>query len=188
MTVAEKVQSMAGVTPSHTAQERETIRSEARSKATTTWFKLVLEHHVLIEEAFAALKDATTSPARAAAQKELMALLTGHSIAEEAIIYPFMKLETSGRQATHAYAEQALTKVELVALDSIVDKMSEEYDDKLEEIRAAVMHHMIEEERDFFPELQKKADAAKNKKITLHYTLEFNRYMPQSTAADTSMN
>lgn len=178
MSVAEKVQSLVGITPSYTAQERETIRAEARRQATSTWFNLVLDHHVQIEEAFAAVKDADNATARATAQKELMTLLTGHSIAEEAIIYPFMKLETSAREATHAYAEQALAKTELVALDSIPDKMSRDYDDKLEEIRMAVTHHMIEEERDFFPELQKKADPAKNKKITQHYTMEFDRYMP----------
>lgn len=180
MHVAEKVQSMIGMTPSFTAQERETIRAEARRQATTTWFNLVLDHHALIEDSFAAVKDASSATARAAAQRELMALLTGHSIAEEAIIYPLMKLETFARQATHAYAEQSLAKVEMVALDGIADKMSEEYETKLEEIRAAVTHHMIEEERDFFPELQKKADAAKNKKITQHYVTEFDRYMPET--------
>jgi iron-sulfur cluster repair protein YtfE (RIC family) len=180
MAISEKVQSMVGITPSHTDEEREQIRKEATSKATTQWFKLVLEHHKNLETLFAKVKNATSLTAKTAAQKELALLLTGHSIAEEAIVYPDMKIETSSMDATHAFTEQAMAKVKMVELDNITDKMSKEYDDKLEEIRSAVTHHMIEEERDYFPELQEKANAATNKKITDHYQMEFNRYMQKS--------
>ena len=177
MNLVEKVQEMVGVTPSYTTQEREKIRTQAHQKATTQWFSQVLEHHTKIEEAFAAVKSANSATTRADAQKKLGALLTGHSIAEEAIIYPFIKLEVSSMDATHAYAEQSVAKVEMVALDGIKDKMSMEYTDKLEEIRKAVLHHMVEEERDFFPALQDKVDAVKNTKITQQYKMEFERYM-----------
>ena len=178
MSVVEKMQEMVGMTPNYTSQEREKIRSEARTHATAKWFTMVLEHHKQIEAAFAAVKQAASATERAAAQEKLATLLTGHSIAEEVIIYPFMKLETSAMDAKHAYAEQSMAKMELVALDTIANKMSQEYTDKLEEIRLAVTHHMIEEERDFFPELQKKASAAENTKITQQYEKEFSRYLP----------
>jgi hemerythrin superfamily protein len=176
MQIAEKIQSMAGVTPTHSNDEREQIRQEAKSQAKTKWFKAILEHHQQIENLFDELKNAHDASARNSLQKELMALLTGHSIAEEAIVYPFMKIETSSMDATHAYAEQSLAKVKMVELDSIKNKMGKEYDDKVEEIRKAVTHHMIEEERDFFPELQEKSDASINKKISDHYEMEFERY------------
>ena len=178
MSLAEKAQQIVGITPSHTNVEREAIRTEAKKNATTTWFALILEHHAEIEQTFDAVKDAKSLTARTEAQKKLMGLLTGHSIAEEAIVYPFMKLDTSAKNAVHAYAEQSLAKMELVGLDEIPDKMSKAYEEKLEEIRMAVVHHMIEEERDFFPELQEKADNAENAKISKHYKMEFERYMP----------
>ena len=178
MSFAEKAQQIVGITPSHTNVEREAIRAEAKKNATTTWFNQILEHHMIIEQTFDAVKDAKSLAARTEAQKKLMILLTGHSIAEEAIVYPFMKLDTSSKDAIHAYAEQSLAKIELVGLDEISDKMSKAYDDKLEEIRLAVVHHMIEEERDFFPELQEKADNAENTKISKHYNMEFERYVP----------
>lgn len=173
----EKVQEFIGVTPSHEKAEREEVRAMARKKATSAWFRQVLDHHEMIEAAFDAVKQARSNTARLAAQKELMHLLTGHSIAEEAIIYPFMQMDTSARHATHAYAEQALAKVGMAELDAIKDKMSEEYEEKLDSICKAVLHHMIEEERDFFPELQKKADSAHNQKISQQYKAEFIRYM-----------
>lgn len=180
MAITEKVQSMVGVTPSHSNEDREQIRQEARTKATTQWFELVLDHHMELEALFAKVESANSASARALAQKELEILITGHSIAEEAIIYPLMKIETSSMDATHAFAEQANAKVKMVELDNIADKMSDEYNDKLEEIRKAVVHHMIEEERDFFPELQEQADASTNKKITDHYRMEFDRYTMQT--------
>ena len=176
MSLIQKAQEMVGMTPSYSNVEREKILEEARKKATSTWFNSVLDHHIEIEAAFDAVKDAKSTTARAAAQKKLAEILTGHSIAEEAIIYPFMKMETSAGHATHAYAEQSLAKIEMAVLDEIADKMSKEYNDKLEKICEAVTHHMIEEERDFFPELQDKASAAQNKKISQHYKMEFDRY------------
>ena len=178
MSLSEKMQQAIGIIPSHTHAEREEIRAEAKKNATTTWFNLILDHHAEIERTFDEVKDAKSLSIRIEAQKQLMALLTGHAIAEEAIVYPFMKIDTSARDAMHASAEQALAKMEMVALDEIADKMSQAYEIKLDEIRMAVVHHMIEEERDFFPELQSKADGVENSKITKQYKTEFNRYMP----------
>jgi hemerythrin superfamily protein len=182
MSITDKAKELVGITPTYTKEQRESIRREARSKATSTWFTTILDHHVAIERAFDAVKTATNARMRAKAQMQLASLLTGHSNAEEAIIYPFMKLETSASSAKHAYNEQALAKMQMVALDEITDKMSKEYDTKLEEIRTAVLHHMVEEERDFFPELQNKASAVQNRKITQHYQMEFERYMAKEEA------
>ncbi len=176
-TFAEKAQEMIGMTPTYDDHQRAAIRAEAKRHATSTWFKTILDHHEAIEAAFQAVKEASNATQRARLQTELAGLLTGHSIAEEAIIYPFMKLEDSASDAKHAYAEQALAKMQMVALDQIKDKMSEEYTNKLEEIHDAVLHHMIEEERDFFPKLQEKATPAQNRKMTQHYADEFSRYM-----------
>ncbi len=183
MSIMEKMQEAVGVTPTYTNQEREEIRAKAKSQATAKWFTMVLDHHKQIEAAFAALKQTKTVAERKAAQEKLATLLTGHSIAEEVIVYPFMKIDTSSMDAKHAYEEQSMAKMELVALDEIPNKISKEYDEKLEEIRLAVTHHMVEEERDFFPELQEKADAEENRKITQHYEAEFNRYLPALKAA-----
>lgn len=176
MPVVEKLKEMVGMTPTYTTEEREQIRTDARTAAKAGWFNMVLDHHVAIESAFAAVKAAKDAAGRAAAQKKLEVLLTGHSNAEEAILYPAMSLKTSSTDAKHAYAEQAMAKMEMVALDEIPDKTSRAYDDKLEEIRLAVQHHMVEEERDFFPSLAKDVDSAMSAKMTELYKAEFSRY------------
>ena len=77
MSIIDKV--VAAVTP----PESEQARAEARSKARAAtkpgdWLSLILEHHLHIENAFAALKAANSTGTRRLAEKRLGLLLTGH--------------------------------------------------------------------------------------------------------------
>jgi hemerythrin superfamily protein len=175
MSVLDKV--IAAVTP----PESEDSRKEARAKAHAAakpgdWLSMILTHHQQIEAAFAAVKAATTAATRTAAQKKLGIILTGHSNAEESVIYPALTTAHEKGHATMAYTEQAAAKTQMALLENLAP-MSQDYLDKLEHIRGAVAHHVYEEEGTWFPELKEKVPAADQTKLTARYKEEFDRYV-----------
>jgi hypothetical protein len=184
MSILDKV--VAAVTPLESEEERAEARAKARNAATDgDWLSLVLDHHLQIEAAFAAVKAATDAPSRVGAQKRLALLLTGHSIAEEAVIYPALVKADEEAHSTKAYTEQSAAKVQMGLLEDL-DPMSQEYEDKLEHIRGAVAHHVYEEEGNWFVDLKNKLPPSDQTKITFRYQEEFSRYTRDSedTASD----
>jgi hypothetical protein len=184
MSILDKV--VAAVTPLESDEERAEARAKARNAATDgDWLSLVLDHHLQIEAAFAAVKAATDAPSRVGAQKRLALLLTGHSIAEEAVIYPALVKADEEAHSTKAYTEQSAAKVQMGLLEDL-DPMSQEYEDKLEHIRGAVAHHVYEEEGNWFVDLKNKLPPSDQTKITFRYQEEFSRYTRDSedTASD----
>ncbi len=175
MSIIDKV--VSAVTPLESDEARREARAKARSAARPgDWLSLVLEHHEQIEAAFAAVKNASSVTAQTAAQKKLGVVLTGHSNAEESVVYPAMtKADEKGHAAT-AYTEQAAAKTQMALLEGITP-MTQQYLDKLEHIRGAVAHHMYEEEKSWFIELHEKASPGDQVKITQRYREEFSRYV-----------
>jgi len=174
MSILDKV--VAAVTPLETDQQRAEARAKAQEAAVDGgWLSLVIGHHKQIESAFAAVKAASDGPARLAAQNHLALLLTGHSIAEEAVIYPALVKVDEESDSTKAYTEQSAAKVQMGLLEDL-DPMSQEYADKLEHIRGAVAHHVYEEEGNWFVSLHSKLSPADQTKLTFRYQQEFSRY------------
>jgi hemerythrin HHE cation binding domain-containing protein len=175
MTILDKV--IAAVTPPESQEERQAARAKARSaSAGAPWLARVLEHHQQVEAAFAAVKDAGDASGRRQAQRWLATLLTGHSLAEEAVLYPAMALTDQKAHATAAYTEQSGAKINLAALETI-DPMSQDYLDKLEHVRGAVAHHVYEEEDKWFPALAAEGDNVLQARLSARYMEEFTRYM-----------
>jgi hemerythrin superfamily protein len=180
MTILDKV--IAAVTPPESQEARERARAEAREAAKgSPWLARVLEHHQQIEAAFAAVKDAGDANGRRRAEKWLGTLLTGHSLAEEAVLYPAMALGDQKGHATAAYTEQSGAKINLAALETL-DPMSQDYLDKLEHVRGAVAHHVYEEESEWFPALARSGDIALQTRLSSRYSEEFERYMGADAA------
>jgi hemerythrin superfamily protein len=174
MSILDKV--VAAVTPPESDEQRAEARAKAQNAATEgDWLSLVLDHHRQIEAAFAAVKAASDAASRVRAQKRLALLLTGHSIAEEAVIYPALVKANEQSHATKAYTEQSAAKVQMGLLEDL-EPMSQEYLDKLEHIRGAVAHHVYEEEGNWFVDLKEKLPPADQTKITFRYQQEFSRY------------
>ncbi len=174
MSVLDKV--VAAVTPEPSEKDREETRAKARARSSgNDWLSMVLEHHAGIENAFARVKSANSAASQRMAQKQLAILLTGHSIAEESVLYPAMALSNQKGHSTAAYAEQSAAKVQTAALDTL-EPLSQDYFDKLEHLRAAVAHHIHEEEEKWFPELSGLGDTSVQAKLTKRYTEEFERY------------
>jgi hemerythrin superfamily protein len=103
-------------------------------------------------------------------------LLTGHSIAEEAALYPALAKSDEKAHATKAYTEQSAAKLQMGLLQDL-PPMSQEFMDKLEHIEGAVAHHVYEEEGTWFLELKSIIPAADQAKLTERYHEQFSRYM-----------
>ena len=178
MSILDKV--VAAVTPLESDEQRAEARAKAeRAAADGDWLSLVLDHHRRIEAAFAAVKAATDAARRREAQKRLALLLTGHSIAEEVVIYPALVKADEESHSTKAYTEQSAAKVQMGLLEDL-EPMSQEYLDKLEHIRGAVAHHVYEEEGNWFVDLKTKLPPADQTKLTFRYQQEFSRYTRDS--------
>ncbi|MFS2108688.1 hemerythrin domain-containing protein [Sphingomonas sp. Sphisp140] len=168
---------IAAITPPESDEARARARQKAEAAATSaTWLAQILGHHKEIEAQFAAVKAAGDPSSRRAEQEKLGLLLTGHSLAEEAAVYPALAADHQVGHAELAYQEQSAAKMEMGLLERL-DPMSDDYLDKLEHIRGAVAHHVYSEEGTWFTELAESADAAEQARIAERYSEEYARYM-----------
>ncbi len=168
---------ISAITPPVSEEKRAEARAKARSEAVSgDWLSLILDHHQRLERAFAEVKAAPDASARRLVQKRLATLLTGHAIAEEAVIYPALANAGHKIHATTAYTEQVAAKMQAAALERL-DPMSEDYLDKLGHLEGAVLTHVYEEESSWFLELKRDASDADQEMITARYREEFDRYM-----------
>jgi hypothetical protein len=179
MSVLDKM--VAAIAPPETEEARKEAREKARAAALPgDWLSMVLEHHLQIEEAFADVKAANTASARRAAEKTLAVILTGHSNAEESVLYPALVAADEKSHATMAYTEQAAAKIQMGLLERL-EPMSQDYLEKLEHIRGAVAHHVYEEEGTWFIDLKEKVPAPEQTELARRYAEEFERYVDEDS-------
>lgn len=168
---------IAAVTPPVSDEKRAEAHAKARAAAEPgDWLSQILDHHEEIDAAFAAVKAATTAEARRKAEKTLGTLLTGHSMAEEAVIYPALAQAGKQGHANTAYTEQAAAKMQMAALE-VMDPMSEDYLDKLGHLEGAVKTHVYQEESDWFVDMKRDAPADAQARATARYAEEYGRYI-----------
>jgi hemerythrin superfamily protein len=181
MSILDKL--VAAVTPPESDESRLEARAKARSVARDgDWLSTILQHHEHIEAAFQAVREATDAASRTTAHKRLALLLTGHAIAEEAVIYPALARADEKGASTKAYTEQAAAKAQMGLLGNL-PPMSQDYLDKLEHIRGAVLHHVYEEEGEWFTDLRQQLPQAEQQLLGERYLEEFNRYMGDDAAS-----
>ena len=182
MSLLDKV--ISAVTPPESQESREEAHRTARSTAVPgDWLSLILDHHEQVAQAFTAVRGAADAHERRVAQKALGVVLTGHSMAEEAVIYPAIARIGEKSSAEMAYLEQVAAKQQMAALDHL-DPMSPDYLDKLGHLEGAVLHHVYEEEHDWFPKLKEEAAPADQAIMTQCYKEEFERYMGADLQGD----
>jgi hemerythrin superfamily protein len=168
-----------------TPPESEDARAEATRKARAAsdgndWLALALDHHDQIRAAFETCRTATGSGPRTLAMKALAHILNGHAYAEEVVLYPAMAKAGEKGHAGMAYGEQTTAKMQMAELERI-DAASDAWADKLEHIRGAVLHHIYEEEKIWFPEL--KRDYDDQIFLTQRFREEFARLQPAEKVA-----
>ena len=175
MSLIDKV--VAALTPAENEEERQAARTHARNLAKPgDWLSHVLEHHRRIEACFTLALHAATLAERQAALRDLAMVLTAHANAEEAVLYPAMVVAHEKAHAGQSFEEHAMTRIQLGILETI-DPMSREWQDKLDHIRGAVLHHVYVEEGERFPELREAIDPAEDQRLTRRFVEEFERYM-----------
>lgn len=166
----------AAVTPTASEEDREKARADAQALATKgDWLDQILHHHRQIDAAFERAMHASGAGDRMAAVKQLATLLTGHSLAEEVVIYPTIADASSKSHATTAYEEQSMAKVQLAKLETL-DPMGQEWRDKLEHVKGAVQQHVYQEESDWFPALARDVPATERDRLSERYREEAQRY------------
>jgi hypothetical protein len=175
MSIIDKV--IAAVTPPESGEARAKARAKARAAAGQgDWLAMVLDHHEKVEAAFATVKAAADPASRVASLKKLLTLLTGHSIAEEAALYPALAQADESGHATKAYTEQSAAKLQMGLLQDL-PPMSQDFVDKLGHLEGAVAHHVYEEESNWFMNLKARTPAPDQVKLTQRYQEHFSRYM-----------
>jgi hypothetical protein len=158
MSVIDKV--IAAVTPPESDEARREARARARAAAGPTgWLSLLIDHHVQIESAFQAVRQAQSADARLAAFKQLALILSAHSNAEEAVLYPALAHAHEKAHAVKAYTEQSAAKLQMGLLEYI-DPMSQDF---------------VEEENTWFIELTEKIGATDGRRLKDRYLDEFQR-------------
>jgi hypothetical protein len=173
---------IAAVTPPVSDEKRAEAHAKARAAAEPgDWLSQILDHHEEIDQAFADTKAATTAEARRNAQMRLGALLTGHSMAEEAVIYPALAQAGKQGHANTAYTEQVAAKQQMAALE-VMDPMSEDYLDKLGHLEGAVKTHVYQEEGDWFIDMKRDAPVEAQAHATARYKEEAARYFDGGTS------
>ena len=184
MSIFDKV--VAAVTPPESDEARAEARAKARAVAKPgDWLSAVLDHHVQIESAFALVQSSTDGASRLKSLKALATILTGHSMAEEAALYPALAKADEKGHATMAYTEQSAAKLQMGLLEDL-PPMSQDFLDKLEHIKGAVAHHVYEEEGNWFLDLKSKLSAADQTKLTERYEEQFSRYMGEEKTTASS--
>ncbi|HEY1927205.1 MAG TPA: hemerythrin domain-containing protein [Caulobacteraceae bacterium] len=175
MSILDKV--ISAVTTSESEENRVEAHQNARSVASAgDWLWMILDHHEWIEQAFAEVRAAGDAVSRRKAQKNLRVILNGHSMAEEAVVYPALVRIGKHASAEMAYAQQVAAKLQLAALEHY-DPMCQDYLDKLEHLEGAVSRHVYEEEHDWYVDLKQQAPPADQQMITQRYAEEFDRYI-----------
>lgn len=175
MSLLDKV--VAALTPLESDEERQAARTHARNLAKPgDWLSHVLEHHRRIEACFELALNASSRAERQAALRDVAMVLTAHANAEEAVLYPAMANNHEKSHAAMSFEEHAATRIQLGILETI-DPMSQEWRDKLEHIRGAVLHHVYVEEGERFPELREAIAPAEDQRLTQRFLEEFERYM-----------
>lgn len=168
---------IAAIVPPESDEKRREAREKARLQARPgDWLSMILDQHEQIDRAFAAVRSASDASARRAAEKHLGTLLTGHTMAEEAVVYPALAQVHEQHQANLAYSEQAAAKMQMAALETL-DPLSQDYLDKLGHLESAVKHHVYEEEHKWFLDLLSRASPELNQRIAARFREEFERYM-----------
>ncbi len=109
--------------------------------------ELILDDHRRFEALLRDLRDATAD--RDAARTALANLLISHGEAEEAHVYPALvrKDAIDDDDAEHGEEEHAEGNRALLALLEVEGTSSQDFDDAVEELATALMHHIGEEEQ-----------------------------------------
>lgn len=166
----------AAVTPAASDEDRAEARSYVESLAEREdWVRMIVDQHKSIEACFSDARTAGDPESRRAAVERLERELTGHAMAEEAVIYPVVAEQDGKIQAGMAYEEHSMTKVQLAKLKRL-DPAGSEWREKLDHIESAVQQHVYQEESKWIPELVAGASPDEQRRMAALFAEQYGRY------------
>jgi hemerythrin superfamily protein len=131
-----------------------------RTEGVSDPVKLLITDHQKVERIFEQI-EATDSPAqRRGLVVQLESELTNHTLAEEDIVYPFIRerVPDGSKLMDEAENEHEEAKEALLALSSM-DPADEEFPKAVAKLKKLIEHHVKEEENDVFPKLDESVEA-----------------------------
>lgn len=165
----------AAVTPAASDEDRAEARRRIEELSMGEPFvEDIVRQHKQIEALFAEARSAAGAGGQTAV-RELALLLTGHAMAEEAVVYPEVSEHSGKTHAGMAYEEHAMTKVQLAKLQQM-DPGSQEWIEKLDHIEGAVKQHIYQEEDSWLPDVIRNAPAADRQRMSIEYRDHFERF------------
>lgn len=147
-----------------------------QTTAATDWMAMIDQHHRQVERLFRRMEGTRSAEDRARILNRVATALTGHSIAEEAAIYPMVQMVNLGNRSDELYREQAQVKVMLARLDAM-PKGNRQFVDEFRRMAQAVAAHVEDEEQNVYPQLRRRASPGQNEKMSADYARHFERYM-----------
>ncbi|MYL99353.1 hypothetical protein GR702_16415 [Novosphingobium sp. FGD1] len=170
----------AAVAPAASDEARGEARREAqRLGASEPWIATIVDQHKQIESLILEAINANTADGRIKGMRQLAAVLTAHSSAEEVVVYPDISEFDSKAHAVMAYEEHAMTKVQMALLEKI-EPMSEEWQEKLRHIESALQQHMYQEESSWLPALASELSPEEKQRVTARFNEEYGRYRQET--------
>ena len=164
----------AAIAPAATDEQRMEARRQLEQLAASEPFAQdILDQHRQIEALFQKARVSGGMGAQEAVE-ELSVLLSAHSMAEEAVVYPDISDHSSKAHAGMAYEEHAMTKVQLAALQKL-EPTSKEWHEKLDHIESAVQQHVYQEEGSWLPDVIRYAPMAERQRMNTEYREYFER-------------
>lgn len=124
-------------------------------------FQLLKKDHKMVKNLF---EECEALKGRAGQKKmdlvaQIRQALTVHAQVEEELVYPaFMEHRAMKEQVNEALAEHHVTKMLLAELDQLQPD-DPQFDAKLKVLCEYLMHHVKEEEKEMFPQAQKRISA-----------------------------
>src|ERR687895_667522 len=122
---------------------------------------LLKKDHKMVKKLFEEFSNLKSSKAQKKADiiAQIKEALTVHTQVEEELVYPAFKENRSMKeQVGEAMEEHHVTKTLLTELDALQPE-DERYDAKVKVLCEYLMHHVKEEEKEMFPEAQKRLSA-----------------------------
>lgn len=165
----------AAIIPVASEKQRAESRARLEELAVGNLFaEDILAQHKKIEDLFAMARFASGDVAEAIIL-ELALLLNGHSLAEEAVIYSEISINSSKAHAAIAFEEHALTKVQLTTLQKLTPG-TKEWTEKLDHIESGVQQHVYQEESSWLPDVIRFASIADKQRMSVEFRDYFDRF------------
>lgn len=141
--------------------------------------ELILDDHRLFEALLRDLRDSTAD--RTAARQALSSVLIAHGESEEEKVYPSLRRKGAidEHEVEHGEEEHAEGNQKLLALLECSGTDTQKFDDAVEELATALMHHIGEEEQTILNPARTGVSDAKRDELGRTWTAARNELLDQ---------